>query len=80
MLFYITPLVSFHFQGKLRTFTSAEEEFVAWLFAAVKPPAPKMVAEGCGRAARVLAKDLNVLPLSYPAILRVKGKYLCIQF
>jgi len=29
------------------------EEFVAWLFAAVKPPAPKMVTEGCGRAARV---------------------------
>ena len=60
MLFYKTPLVSFHFQRKLRDCTSAEEEFVAWLFAAVKPPAPpKMVTEGCGRAARVLAKDLN---------------------
>ena len=58
MFFYKTLLVSFHFQRKLRDFT-AEEEFVAWLFAAVPPAPPKMVTEGCGRAARVLAKDLN---------------------
>ena len=52
------------FPTEAENVTPAEEEFVAWLFAAVKPPAPKMVTEGCGRAARVLVKDLSrVTPL-----------------